>query len=212
MLENGPDPENPYPLAEHKRVMFIKNLVNSPNIDIGDYTYYDDPAGVDAFLRNILYHFDFLGDKLRIGKFCALAAGVTFIMNGGNHRLSGVSTYPFAIFGHGWTQGFPGEFDFPAKGDTVIGHDVWIGYDSLIMPGVHIGDGAVVATRSVVTGDIPPYAIVGGNPGRIIRWRFDAATIARLLEIRWWDWPIDKITRNISAISAGSAEQLAACE
>ncbi|HYD32687.1 MAG TPA: CatB-related O-acetyltransferase [Azospirillaceae bacterium] len=207
----GPDPADPYPIPQHKRVMFIKNLVNSPNIEIGDYTYYDDPAGADAFLQNILYHFDFLGDKLRIGKFCAIATGTRFIMNGGNHRLTGVSTYPFAIFGDGWLQDFEGELDFPSKGDTIIGNDVWLGYDSLIMPGVTIGDGAAVAARSVVTADVPPYAIVGGNPARAICQRFDEATVAKLLDIRWWDWPIEKITRHIPVISVGNADQLAAC-
>ena len=130
--------------------------------------------------------FPFIGDKLVIGRFCAIARGVTFIMNGANHRMSGISTYPFQIFGNGWEKVMPQAGDLPWKGDTVIGNDVWIGYDALIMPGVHIGNGAIVSTRSVVVSDVPPYAIVGGNPARVIRQRFDPASAGRLESLAWW--------------------------
>lgn len=135
---NGPDPFDPHPLPGFPQVCFIKNTVTNPNIVIGDYTYYDDPDGAENFERNVLYHFPFIGDKLVIGKFCALARGVKFIMNGANHKTSGISTYPFYIFGKGWESAMPAPGDLPYKGDTVIGNDVWIGYEALIMPGVKI--------------------------------------------------------------------------
>lgn len=190
------------------QVCFLKNVVSNPNIIIGDFTYYDDPDGAENFERNVLYHFDFIGDRLTIGKFCALARGVKFIMNGANHRMSGFSTYPFQIFGKGWERITPAISDLPSKGDTIVENDVWIGYDSLIMPGVHIGNGAIVASRSVVVSDIPAYAIAGGNPARIIRRRFDDETVAELESIRWWDWPTDRITRNLEAITSADIEAL----
>src|SRR4051812_2210904 len=175
---HGPDPLDVHPMPGHPRVTYLKPYVTRPNIEVGDFTYYDDPTGADAFERNVLYHFDFVGDWLRIGRFCAIAAETKFIMNGSNHRTDGFSTYPFLIFGGDWAGRFAEEADFPARGDTVIGNDVWIGYDALIMPGVTIGDGAIIAARSVVSRDVPPYAIVGGNPAQTIRQRFDDATIA----------------------------------
>lgn len=205
----GPDPDLLHPVPEFPRIMFVKNLTGLPNVEIGAYTYYDDPAGPEAFRANILYHFAFTGDRLVIGRFCAIATGAKFMMNGANHRMDGLSTFPFAIFGAGWRGRFDGELDTPSRGDTVIGNDVWIGYDSLIMPGVRIGDGAIIGARSVVAADVPPYAVVAGNPARVVRMRFDAATIARLLELRWWDWEIAAITRNIPALSAGRLEDLA---
>jgi virginiamycin A acetyltransferase len=184
----------------HPRVTFLKPYVTRPHVEVGDFTYYDDPSGPDAFERNVLYHFEFTGDWLRIGRFCAIAAETKFIMGGANHRVDGFSTYPFVIFGGGWADRFPEELDFPKRGDTVIGNDVWIGYDSLVMPGVTIGDGAVLAARSVVTRDVAPYTIVGGNPAQLIKRRFDDATVAALLDLRWWDWPVEKITRSVAAI------------
>lgn len=136
----------------------------STPIEVGEYTYYDDPDGVENFEKNVLYYFPFVGDRLRIGKFCAIARGVKCIMNGANHQMDGISSYPFLIFGHGWESATPAPGELPYKGDTVIGNDVWIGYDALIMPGVTIGDGAIIAARSVVATDVPAYAIVGGNP------------------------------------------------
>src|SRR5690606_4231102 len=154
----------------------------------------------------VLYHFDFIGDQLIIGRFCQIAAGTRFIMNGGNHRVSGFSTYPFAVFGQGWDDRFDGERDFPDRGDMVIGNDVWIGYGALLMPGITVGDGAIVASKSVVVDGVPPYAVVAGNPARIVKQRFDAETVQRLLAVRWWDWEIARITRNIAAISGADVE------
>lgn len=204
----GPDPRVPHPLREHPRTCFIKNFVKNPNIIVGDFTYYDDPDGPENFEKNVLYHFDFIGDKLIIGKFCAVATGVKFIMNGANHNIAGFSTYPFPIFGNGWEQALPPDYAFPNRGDTVVGNDVWIGYASVIMPGVRIGDGAVVASCSLVAKDVPPYSIVGGHPARVIRARFDAQTIAALLEIRWWHWDAEKITRNLDAICSADIDKL----
>ncbi|MFS7223587.1 Vat family streptogramin A O-acetyltransferase [Rahnella inusitata] len=207
----GPDPKNKHPMAGFPQVCFIKNTVDNPNIIIGDYTYYDDPEDSENFERNVLYHFPFIGDKLIIGKFCALARGVKFIMNGANHKISGISTYPFYIFGQGWENVMPAAEELPYKGDTEIGNDVWIGYEALFMPGVKIGHGAIISSRSVVTGDVPAYAIVGGNPAKVIRYRFDAETIAKLEDIAWWNWPVEKICRNLSLIVSGDIDALVSC-
>lgn len=190
------------------QVCFIRNTVTNPNIVIGEYTYYDDPEDSENFERNVLYHFPFIGDKLIIGKFCAIARGVRFIMNGANHKMSGISTYPFQIFGNGWERVMPAPGDLPYKGDTVIGNDVWIGYEALIMPGVRIGDGAIISSRSVVVSDVEPYTIVGGNPAKPIRRRFEPAQIATLLEVAWWDWPIETITANLELIVGGDVDAL----
>jgi len=205
---HGPSPNTKHPMAGFPQVCFIKNTVANPNIIIGDYTYYDDPEDSEGFERNVLYHFPFIGDKLIIGKFCAIARGVKFIMNGANHKLSGISTYPFYIFGNGWEQVTPDDADLPYKGDTVIGNDVWIGYDALVMPGVRIGNGAIVSSRAVVVQDVPAYAIVGGNPAKPIRQRFDASTVARLEALAWWDWPIEKITALLEFIVSGNVDAL----
>lgn len=205
---NGPDPDNPHPMDGFPQVCFIKNTVNNPNIVIGDYTYYDDPEDSENFERNVLYHYPFIGDKLVIGKFCAIARGVRFIMNGANHKLSGLSTYPFQIFGNGWERVMPESGELPYKGDTVIGNDVWIGYEALIMPGVSIGNGAIVSSRSVVVADVPAYTVVGGNPARPIRTRFDADVVAALEALAWWDWPVEKISAHLSLIVAGDVDAL----
>lgn len=193
------------------QVCFIKNTVQNPNIVIGDYTYYDDPDDSENFERNVLYHFPFIGDKLVIGKFCAIARGVKFIMNGANHKLSGVSTYPFQIFGNGWEKVMPTPGDLPFKGDTVVGNDVWIGYEALIMPGVKIGNGAIISSRSVVVSDVPSYAIVGGNPAKAIKQRFSPEAVATLNRIAWWDWPIEKITEHLEQIVSGDIGTLQRC-
>src|SRR5690606_16726787 len=206
---HGPSPRNPHPMPGFPQVCFIRNTVRNPDIIIGDYTYYDDPENSEDFERNVLYHFPFVGDKLIIGRFCAIARGVKFIMNGANHKLSGISTYPFQIFGSGWEKVMPEASEFPYKGDTVIGNDVWIGYESLFMPGVQVGDGAIIASRSVVVSDVPPYTIVGGNPARPIRQRFDAQTVARLQSLAWWNWPIETISRHLHLIVAGDVAALA---
>ena len=205
---NGPHPSTKHPMAGFPQVCFIGNTVNNPNIIIGDYTYYDDPEDSENFERNVLYHYAFLGDKLIIGKFCAIARGAKFIMNGANHKMSGISTYPFQIFGNGWEKVMPAPGDLPYKGDTVIGNDVWIGYEAMIMPGVKIGNGAIVSSRSVVVSDVPAYSIVGGNPARVIRHRFEPETVAVLESIAWWDWPIEKITQHLELIVAGDVERL----
>lgn len=205
---HGPSPDNPHPMAGFPQVCYLKNFVTNPNIVVGDYTYYDDPEDTGNFERNVMYHFPFIGDKLVIGKFCALARGVKFIMNGANHKLSGISTYPFQIFGNGWEKVMPAEGELPYKGDTVIGNDVWIGYDVLIMPGVTIGDGAIVSSRATVVADVPAYTVVGGNPARVIKERFPADVAAALQAIAWWDWPVEHITEHLALIAGGDVAAL----
>ncbi|WP_317930699.1 Vat family streptogramin A O-acetyltransferase [Halioxenophilus sp. WMMB6] len=209
---NGPDPNNRAPMAGFPQVGYLKNFITSENIIVGDYTYYDDPEGPERFQGNVLYHFPFIGDKLVIGKFCAIAKDVKFIMNGANHKLSGFSTYPFQIFGNGWQRVMPEAGELPYKGDTEIGHDVWIGYEATIMPGVKVGSGAIIASKSVVVDDVPPYSIVGGNPARVIKPRFDEATVNTLLALAWWDWSAEKITRNLAAIVGADLVALSAAQ
>ncbi|MCH9297408.1 Vat family streptogramin A O-acetyltransferase [Pantoea allii] len=209
---NGPNPANPHPLAGFPQVCFIKNTLRNPNIIVGDYTYYDDPLDAENFERNVLYHYPFIGDKLIIGKFCAIAKGAQFIMNGANHKVSGISTYPFQIFGNGWEKVMPGEGDLPYKGDTVIGNDVWIGYEALIMPGVKVGNGAIIASRSVVTSDVPAYTVVGGNPAKPVRARFAPEVVAQLESLAWWDQSPAWITAHLEQIVSGDVEALLACQ
>ena len=198
---NIPNPNTVFPLADYNKLCFLKNLLKNPNIIVGDFTYYDDFEEVSNFEKNVKYHFDFIGDKLIIGKFCMIASGVTFIMNGGNHLTEATSAYPFAIFGGDWQHAMDGK-TYPSKGDTIIGNDVWIGHDATIMPGVHIGDGAIIATKAVVTKDVAPYTIVGGNPAKTIKKRFSEATISKLLQLKWWNWEIEKITQNIEKLTS----------
>ena len=204
---HGPDPLTKFPLNGIDSLCFLKNILSAPNIIVGDYTYYDDFETVENFKKNVKYHFDFTGDKLIIGKFCQIASGVEFIMNGGNHLVDAVSTFPFSIFGNGWESAMEGK-TFPNKGNTEIGNDVWIGYRSLIMPGVRIGDGAIIATASVVTKDIPPYSISGGNPAQLIRMRFDEKTIEKLLQIKWWDWDAEKIAKYANLLTSSNVRLL----
>ena len=208
----GPDPQTVYPMKDYDKLVFLKNFVKASNIIVGDYTYFDDRRnGPEKFEEyNVLYNYDFLKVKLIIGKFCALAAETRFIMTG-NHKLDGISTYPFPIFGQGWESAF-NLADLPVKGDIVLGNDVWTGYDSLIMGGVKIGHGAIIATRAVVVKDVPPYCIVAGNPAQVVKKRFDDATIARLLRIAWWDWPIEKINRHLALICSLDVDQLEAAQ
>jgi virginiamycin A acetyltransferase len=211
----GPNPSIKHPMAPvYRGVGFLKAIVEAGNIEIGEYTYYDDPSGPEHFVeRCVLYHYPFVGDRLVIGRFCALAQGVTFIMNGANHAMSGFSTFPFNIFGHGWEEGFdPATWAVENRGDTTIGNDVWIGNQAMIMPGVTIGHGAIIASRAVVVNDVPPYTIVGGNPARAIKQRFDPATTERLLAVAWWDWPVDKISRNLDAIRGADLSKLEAAQ
>jgi virginiamycin A acetyltransferase len=204
----GANPKAKHPMKGFPQICFIQNTVSNPNIIIGDYTYYDDPEDSENFERNVLYHFPFIGDQLIIGKFCALARGVTFIMNGANHKLDGFSTYPFQIFGNGWEAVTPLPEQLPYKGNTVIGNDVWIGYEAVIMPGVQVGDGAIIAAKSVVVSDVPPYTIFGGNPARCIRQRLSDEVVQVLLEIAWWNWEIEKITRNLEQIVSADIDAL----
>ncbi len=196
----GPDPQLIYPMKDYDKLVFLKPFVKTSNIIVGDYTYFDDRRyGPEHFEEyNVLYNYDLLRVKLIIGKFCALAAETKFIMTG-NHKLDAISTYPFPIFQCGWESVYQ-VADLPVRGDIVVGNDVWFGYDSLVMPGVKIGHGAIIGTRAVVVKDVPPYAVVAGNPGKMVKMRFDEKTIQRLLHISWWDWEIEKINRHLSLI------------
>lgn len=203
----GPDKDSIFPLANYDRLCFLKNTIKNPNIIVGDYTYYDDFEDVSNFEKNVKYHFDFIGDQLVIGRFCMIASGATFIMNGANHLTTALSSYPFAIFGNGWEHAMQDK-SYPNKGNINIGNDVWIGCNATIMAGVTIGDGAIIAANATVTTDVPPYTIVGGNPAREIKKRFPEEVIRKLLEIQWWHWPIEKITRNVKHLTACDWDKL----
>ena len=203
----APNKDQEFPLPNYDRLCFLKNIIKNPNILVGDYTYYDDFETVDNFEKNVKYHFDFIGDQLLIGKFCMIASGVTFIMNGANHLSKSISSYPFAIFGEDWANAMDGK-TYPTKGNTEIGNDVWLGYNASIMPGVKIGDGAIVASNSTVTSDVEPYTIVGGNPAKEIRKRFSETQIQQLLKLKWWDWNIERITENVEKLTSGNVENL----
>lgn len=202
---NIPDKNQKFPLQHYDRLCFLKNIVQNPNIIVGDYTYYDDFETVENFEKNVKYLFDFVGDKLIIGKFCMIASDVIFIMNGANHLNNSITSYPFSIFGDDWSGAMEGK-EYPNKGNTTIGNDVWIGYGATIMPGVKIGDGSIIATKAVVTKDVAPYSIVGGNPAQEIRKRFSDEKIAALLALKWWDWPLEKITRNVQRLTGDQIE------
>ncbi|MEU6091736.1 CatB-related O-acetyltransferase [Streptomyces sp. NPDC047085] len=203
------DPTVLHPVPGQPRVVQLKPLVTSPLIEVGEYSYYDDPDEPTAFeTRNVLYHYG--PEKLVIGKFCALAEGVRFIMNGANHRMDGPSTFPFPIMGGSWADHADLLAGLPVKGDTVVGNDVWLGHRAMVMPGVRIGHGAIVAAGSVVVDDVADYAIVGGNPARLIRTRYDEKDIARLLAIAWWDWPAEHLTRHVRTLMSGSVDALEA--
>ena len=205
-VSKGPNPNEIHPIPAIKRIVFIKNFNKDPKIIAGEYSYYDNEEGFNSFERTVLYHYPFSKDRLIIGKFCAIASGARFMMNGANHVISGLSTFPFPILQGGWEKHI--NANWPFKGDTVIGNDVWIGYRSVVMPGIKIGDGAIVSALSVVTKDVPPYTIVGGNPAREIRPRFDPEVINKLSKIQWWNWPIKRITEAIPVLMSGSIEEL----
>ena len=206
---NLPDPDVIFP-NEYKTSCFIKNVVKAPNISIGDYTYYDDtddPAGFEQ--KNILFNYPEFGDKLVIGKFCQIAAGTKFIMGPANHRISSVTTYPFNVFGGAWSENTPPHMSqLPFKGDTIIGNDVWIGRESVIMPGVKIGDGAIIGAYSVVTKDVPPYSVAGGNPAKFIKKRFDEELIELLLKIKWWDFEPEKLVQFLPLLCEPDLEKV----
>ncbi|MEZ4911878.1 MAG: CatB-related O-acetyltransferase [Saprospiraceae bacterium] len=203
----GPNKDIKFPLENYNRLCFLKNAVKNPNIIVGDYTYYDDFENIENFEKNVKYHFDFIGDKLVIGKFCMIASDVKFIMNGANHLTDALTSYPFAIFGNGWEAAMDNK-SYPNKGDIFIGNDVWIGYNATIMAGVTIGDGAIIATNSTVIKNVEPYSVVGGNPAKEIKKRFSEATISKLLELKWWNWDIERITRNIQNLTDNDIDKL----
>ena len=203
------DPSVLHPVPGQPRVVLLKPLITSPLIEVGEFSYYDDSGDPTLFeTRNVLYHYG--PEKLIIGKFCALGEGVRFIMNGANHRMDGPSTYPFPIMGSSWADHFDLITGLPGRGDTMVGHDVWIGYQATVMSGVRIGNGAIIASGSVVTGHIPDYGIAGGNPATLIRRRYSDKDITRLLTLAWWDWPLQHITEHIRTIIASSIDDLEA--
>ncbi len=198
---SNPDIINPIPNIEN--IIYIKPTIKNPNITVGDFTYFGD---VD-FESHVTHHYDFNGDKLIIGKFCQIASGVNFIMNGANHQMNSISTYPFYIF-EGWEQKVPPLSKMPLKGDTIVGNDVWIGQNATILPGVHIGDGAIIGLNSVVTKDIEPYTIVAGNPAKVIRKRFDNELIELMLELKWWNKSIEEIKSLIPVLTDNNIEKV----
>ena len=200
-----------YSRTGDEQTVYLNRIVKGKNIEIGDYTMYNDFVNdpCDFEKNNVLYHYPVNGDKLKIGKFCSIACGAKFIFTSANHSLKSLSTYPFPIFFEEWglgVQNITSAWD--NKGDIIIGNDVWIGYEAMILSGVTIGDGAIIGTRAVVTKDVPPYTIVGGVPAKTIRKRFSDDTIAALLQISWWDWPEEKIKQHISDIQAGRIDRL----
>ena len=200
-----------YPRTGDRETVYLKNVIDNPNIQIGDYTIYNDFVhDPREFLKNnVLYHYPINKDRLIIGKFCSIACGAKFLFNSANHRIASLSTYTFPLFFEEW--GLEKENVAQAwdqKGDIIIGNDVWIGYEAVILSGVTIGDGAVIGCRAVVTKDVPPYTIVGGVPAKPIRKRFDEETIKELQKIKWWDWPEEKIAGKIPAIQAGDLKEL----
>lgn len=205
-----PDSKKIYPRSEDKQIVYLKNVVKDPSIIIGDFTFYhdfvNDPRDFEK--NNVLYHYPINHDKLIIGKFCSIACGAKFLFNGANHTLKSLSTYPFPIFYEEWSHGIWADKSWDNKGDIKIGNDVWIGYDAIIMAGVTIGDGAIIATRAVVTKDVPPYTIVGGVPDKIIRKRFSDEVIEELLKQKWWDLPNEEILKKIKYIQTGDIEGL----
>lgn len=200
-----------YPRPHDKQTVYLKDVVTGPNIEIGDYTIYNDFAHDprDFEKNNVLYHYPVNGDKLVIGRFCSVACGARFLFTSGNHSMRSLSNYTFPIFFDEWDLDAKNIRDaWDNKGDIVIGNDVWIGYEAVILSGVKISDGAVIGARAVVTKDIPPYTVVGGVPAKTIRKRFDDATVEKLLALRWWGWDKEKIKRSISAIQSGNIAAL----
>ena len=204
----GPNPNEIFPNPKIPSLCFIKNVIKNPNIIVGEYTYYDDINGAENFESHVTHHYDFIGDKLIIGKFCAIAKGIEFIMNGANHRINAITTYPFNIMKNGWEKSAPSLSDLKLKGDTIIGNDVWIGQNVTVLPAVHIGDGAIIGANSVVAKDIPPYSVAVGNPCEVKRKRFDEDLIEYLLKIKWWDWSAEKIFKNMEALCSGDLSKI----
>lgn len=205
------DTKKLYPRTGDKQTIYLKNAITDPSIMVGDYTMYNDfvndPVGFEK--NNVLYHYPINHDHLIIGKFCSIACGAKFLFNSANHTLSSLSTYPFPLFFEEWgleKRNVAASWD--NKGDIVIGNDVWIGYEAVIMAGVTIGDGAIIGARAVVTKDVPPYTVAGGIPAKPIKKRYPEETIAALSELKWWDWPEERISQNLHAIQAGKLNEL----
>ena len=205
------DTKKLYPRTGDKQTVYLKNVITDPAITVGDYTMYNDfvndPVGFEK--NNVLYHYPINRDRLIIGKFCSIACGAKFLFNSANHTLSSLSTYPFPLFFEEWgleKKNVAASWD--NKGDIVIGNDVWIGYEAVIMAGVTIGDGAIIGARAVVTKDVPPYTVAGGIPAKPIRKRYSQETIAALSELKWWDWPQERIAQNLHAIQKGHLEKM----
>ena len=206
-MSGAPDPKVLHPVAGQDRVVYLRPLVTDPRIEVGEYTYYDSFGDPREFEREaVLYAFG--PERLVIGRFCAIASGVRFLMPGANHADLGPSTYPFGVFGPPWDTTMDIVMSAPSRGDTVVGHDVWIGYAAMVMPGVTIGHGAVVAAGSVVASDVPAYAIAAGNPARVVRRRYEDDDVERLLRAAWWDWPIGLVTEHARSIMAGTPAEL----
>ncbi|HIT00071.1 MAG TPA: CatB-related O-acetyltransferase [Candidatus Faecaligallichristensenella faecipullorum] len=203
-------PDKIHPRTGDRDTVYLRNVIQDPSISVGEFTIYNDFVHDPRLFEknNVLYHYPVNGDRLIIGKFCSIACGAKFLFNSANHSLASLSTYPFPIFYEEWglnIQDVAAAWD--NKGDIVIGNDVWIGYEAVVLAGVTIGDGAVIGARAVVTKDVPPYAVVGGVPARLIRRRFPDDTISALLALKWWDWPADKIKPRLSALQAGQIEE-----
>ena len=197
-----PDPDKKFPF-EGTNITYVKPTITNPNIIVGEFTYFADKD----FEAHVTHHYDFNGDKLIIGKFCQIAAGVEFVMNGANHQMNAITTYPFFIF-DGWIEGVPEKSNMPLKGDTVIGNDVWIGQNVTILPGVHVGDGVIIGLNSTVASDLEPYGIYAGNPAKLIRKRFDDELIELLLRFKWWDKSIDEINELLPLLTCSDLEKV----
>lgn len=205
---NIPDKNKKIPNPDLPELCYIKNCITRKNISAGDYTYYDDKLMPTNFEKHVTHHYPFIGDHLKIGKFCQIAEGVEFMMNGANHILNGFTTYPFYIFGKDWAKHPMSEKVPNLKGDTVVGNDVWIGHNVTILPGVKIGNGVIIGACSVVTKNLPDYCVACGNPARVVKYRFDKKVIHQLLKIKWWDWPVEKITKNIDILMGNDLKKL----
>ena len=204
-MKNGktPDPYTVHPIEGYDKEIYVKPTISSDNIIVGDFTYIAD----SDFGSHVTHHYPWLGDRLIIGKYCQIASGVEFVMNGANHQMNAVSTFPFYTL-EGWDMDAPESSDLPLKGDTVIGNDVWIGQNAVILPGTHIGDGAIIGANSVVGCEVEPYTIVIGNPAKVLRRRFDDELIALLLEWKWWEKPSDEVNSLIPVLTCSDLDQV----